>query len=362
MKIIINQPRSSYFVGGGEMISFDHALNMYKLGNEVYFFTIDPKSIGLDYSIRYLDFYKKYNNKIHFIELEQNSSIKYIYDIKPGEDRCRWNVESIFYNHVLYDYLKSDNKHYDVIFSYYNLDAVFVPNELIDKNILYLCGVPKTQNDYQGSFLYAYDKVIAISDDTKESWKKYAINGINVISTGVDTELFDINNNKEHESINLLFVGRLISRKNVDLVIKAYKELKKDYDITLTIVGDGPEIDNLKKISKDCIFTGVVNNTYDYYNNSDIFISPSEYGEGLQGTILEAMSCGLTVVATDTKITSELLNDNRGVLVNPNVDSVIDGIKKAILIRDNNALSNRNYIVENYSWETKVKELLEEFK
>ena len=39
MKIIINQPRASYFVGGAEMISFDHAINMLKLNNEVYFFT-----------------------------------------------------------------------------------------------------------------------------------------------------------------------------------------------------------------------------------------------------------------------------------------------------------------------------------
>ena len=47
MKIIINQPRSSYFVGGAEMISFNHAINFLKQGHEVYYFTISPKSVGI---------------------------------------------------------------------------------------------------------------------------------------------------------------------------------------------------------------------------------------------------------------------------------------------------------------------------
>lgn len=72
MKIIINQPRSSYFVGGAEMISFDHAINFLEFGNEVYFFTLSPKSIGLEYSAQFQKFYRNYSNKINFVEIEQN--------------------------------------------------------------------------------------------------------------------------------------------------------------------------------------------------------------------------------------------------------------------------------------------------
>ena len=81
MKIIINQPRTSYFVGGAEMISIDHAINFYKLGHEVYFFTILPKSVGLNYSKQFIKFYKDYSDKIKIVEIEQDSKIKYIYDI-----------------------------------------------------------------------------------------------------------------------------------------------------------------------------------------------------------------------------------------------------------------------------------------
>ena len=61
MKIIINQPRTSYFVGGAEMISLEHAVNLFKLNHEVYFFTIKPKSIGMNYSIQFKKFINKYN-------------------------------------------------------------------------------------------------------------------------------------------------------------------------------------------------------------------------------------------------------------------------------------------------------------
>ena len=363
MKIIINQPRASYFVGGAEMISFDHAINMLKLNNEVYFFTIAPKSIGLKYSVQFEKFYKNYHDKIHIIEINQDPKIKYIYDIVPGEDRIRWNVESIFYNQRLYDYLNNHDEVYDLIFSYYNLDSVFVPSNKVKKNALYLCGIPRSQNDFQGSFLYAYDKVIAISKEVKESWKKYAKDGIDVVATGVDCDRFSLKEFNDKKTINLLYVGRLIKRKNIDRIIKSYKKLYNKYDIKLTIVGDGPDRKRLEGIFDKCEFTGVVANTEDYYKMADIFVTPSQFGEGLQGTILEAMSSGLTIVATNTPINSKLLSSNRGFLCGSDVPSIVDAIKKAI--NSNMKITgpkNHKYVVSKYSWLSKTKELLEVLK
>lgn len=365
MKIIINQPRASYFVGGAEMISLDHAINLLHLGHEISFITILPKSINLNYSPQFEKFKKEYSEKINIIEIEQDKKIEYIYDIQPGEDRCRWNVESIFYNQKLYEYINYRRKKFDVIFSYYNLDAVFIPRKYIRKNVLYLCGIPKEQNDFQGSFLSAYDKVLAISNEVKQSWEKYCRYEIKVVSTGVDCNRFApsitprIHSNKKR----LLYVGRLIERKNVDKIIYAYEQLKKDYELELTIVGDGPERKKLELIKSDCIFTGTVSNTENYYRNADIFISPSVYGEGLQGTILEAMSSGMTVVATNTQINRQLLSDDRGYVIEPNLESIINGIKKALEISDSTKmLKNRTYILDNYNWQIKAKEILEELK
>lgn len=363
MKIIINQPRASYFVGGAEMISFDHSINFLKLGHEVYFFTIAPKSVALNYSKQYQKFYNLYKDKINFVELDQDEKIKFIYDITPGEDRCRWNVESIYYNQKLYGYLDANNQKYDIIFSYYNLDAVFIPHNLVEKNVLYLCGIPRNQNDFQGSFLYAYDKILAISNEVKDSWKKYSKNEIKIVSTGVDFNRFCINNDKDTEKIKLLFIGRIISRKNVDMIVQAYEKLKDECNLDLTIVGDGPDLDNVKKISKTALFVGTVDNPEEYYKNSDIFITPSKYGEGLQGTILEAMSSGMVVVATDTEINRHLLADGRGFLVKPELESIILGIKEAI--NSNRKIiskKNRDYVIKNYNWIKKCKEILRSIK
>lgn len=359
MKVIINQPRSSYFVGGAEMISFDHAINLMKLGVDVYFFTINPKSIGLEYSLQFKKFSNNFKDKINIIEINQDPRIKYIYDITPGEDRIRWNVESIYYNQRLYEYLCSKNEKYDVIFSYYNLDSVFIPRNLIDKNVLYLCGIPKEQNDFQGSFLSCYDKILAISKEVKDSWKKYSKDEVDIVSTGVDCDRFGLKNYENNNSITLLYVGRLILRKNVDKIINAYDKLKRKYDIKLIIVGDGPDRNRLESISNNVEFTGVVDNPEIYYKKSDIFVSPSEYGEGLQGSILEAMSSGLIVVATNTKINKELLKDERGFLVESDIDSILEGITKAIE-SDGIKIGNnsRAFVVDNYSWINKTEDIL----
>ena len=361
MRIIINQPRASYFIGGAEMISFEHAINFFEQGYETYYFTISPRSIGLEYSPQFKNFYNNYSDKIKIIEIEQDKKIKYIYDIQPGEDRCRWNIESIFYNQLLYEYILRQNINYDIIFSYYNLDAVFFPRNLIKKNILYLCGVPKQQNDFQGSFLSKYDIVIAISEEVKQSWAKYYHRDMRVVSTGVNFSRFSLKKIEKNnqKNITLLYIGRLISRKNVDKIIYAYDILRKEYDLRLIIVGDGPDRTHLESISSHSEFVGVVSDTETYYHKADIFISPSEYGEGLQGSVLEAMSCGLTVVATNTQVNRELLANGRGIVVIPTVESITEGIKKAITCdRIKNSKKIRDFILKNYSSEKKVKEIL----
>ena len=82
------------------------------------------------------------------------------------------------------------------------------------------------------------------------------------------------NKNKSQEII-LLYVGRLISRKNVDKIIYAFEKLYKKYKLKLFIVGDGPDRKRLENISSHAMFAGVVPDTEKYYKQADIFISPS---------------------------------------------------------------------------------------
>ena len=103
----------------------------------------------------------------------------------------------------------------------------------------------------------------------------------------------------------LISVCRLVERKGLMDLIHAVKRLRdKGYDCGIVIVGDGPirgkleaEINNLG-LAEYVKLTGYVNNPYWFMKKSDIFILNSEF-EGTPTVIVEAMSLGLPVIATD---------------------------------------------------------------
>ena len=101
----------------------------------------------------------------------------------------------------------------------------------------------------------------------------------------------------------ILYVGRLTKLKGVDLLIQAYKKVKKKYpNIELCLVGDGPDEDEFKKLAQgtdDISFEGY--KQYDqllpYYLNSDLFVLPTL--KDVWGLVVnEAMMCGLPVICS----------------------------------------------------------------
>ena len=133
--------------------------------------------------------------------------------------------------------------------------------------------------------------------------------------------------NKDASLINLLFVGRLVPYKCADIVIEAIGRLDpvlKDR-IRLTIVGDGPERNNLEnrvqelKLGEIVSFTGWVNQqeTLDYYRKADIFCFPSirEFGGAV---VMEAMACGLPCIVANNGGIGEYVNEETGFKIEPN--------------------------------------------
>ncbi|NJK96594.1 MAG: glycosyltransferase family 4 protein [Bacteroidales bacterium] len=55
----------------------------------------------------------------------------------------------------------------------------------------------------------------------------------------------------------MITVSRLIAQKNIDIVIRAFAELRKQYNISFTVVGGGPEMENLVKLKDDLNLTDV---------------------------------------------------------------------------------------------------------
>lgn len=130
----------------------------------------------------------------------------------------------------------------------------------------------------------------------------------------------------------VLFVGRLIEVKGVRLLVKVAEKLSRTENIHFAFIGDGPLADELKSASntlKNVIFVGRVDNeNLDvYYNAADLVAVPSIHEEGFGRVILESLSCGRPVVASNLGGIPEALDASVGVLVEPNVNAFEEKIK-----------------------------------
>lgn len=361
-EIIINQPRMSYYVGGAEMLSMDHARFLCMKGYKVRIFTINPALANMGYSERYLKFKDEFKKKIEFTEINLGEKHKDIYKTSPGEDRHRWNHESIVYSGIFSNIVNSLDVR-TIIISYYILDAIGINSDYII-NCLYLCGTPHNVDVFQGSFLYSYDKIIAITDEVRDYWQQFTKMEISVVSSGVDIERFCFLGDRGNIT-KLLYLGRILKRKGIEDFLKLSSLLKDDArGLQFDVVGDGPNLEIYKKKFGGSVkFIGSVEDPEKYFMESDVVICFSEYGEGLQGVILEAMSTGCIVIATRTKINSSLLCDGCGILVDYDFDELIKGVKRLLLMSNDSLnlmrINARKKIENKYSWDVKINEIIE---
>lgn len=93
-----------------------------------------------------------------------------------------------------------------------------------------------------------------------------------------------LNMTKDVDANGIIFVGRMIKSKRIDIIFEYYKELKKDINnLKVFVIGSGPELENLKSKynDKDIIFTGSIINEHElrtYYSKSKIHFCPGRSG------------------------------------------------------------------------------------
>jgi len=186
-----------------------------------------------------------------------------------------------------------------------------------------------------------------------------------VIHNGVDTNRFKKINIDVHnllpscaESLVIGTVGRLMPVKNHLWLIAALSNFLSD-KIKLVIIGDGElsnELNNfikVKSLEDRVVMYGESSSPELLMNCFDVFVLPS-ISEGLSNTILEAMSCGLPVVAADVGGNSELISDKKNgyLYESNNVDDFLQSLtslfedeKKRKLFGD----ESRNIVNKSFS-------------
>ncbi len=172
----------------------------------------------------------------------------------------------------------------------------------------------------------------------------------------------------------ILYVGKLEIRKNVDRLLQAYHKLKNetDHEHKLVIVGDKSYLydhifetmDRLKLHNDVYILEKVVRSHLPaFYNGASVFVFPSLM-EAFGIPPIEAMACGIPVVASNVTAVPEITGD-AAVHVDPyNVYSIADGILKVL----NDEPLRRDLIVKGFerakffSWEETAQRTIDVYK
>lgn len=131
---------------------------------------------------------------------------------------------------------------------------------------------------------------------------------IALIHTGINARIFFPR--KVTKKDRMLFVGRLVAWKKVDVLLKAFASLPKHYRAwSLDIVGSGPEEEKLRTLTKELgvenrvVFHGeqTQEKLAELYSSSRISVFPHEY-DSFGKTVIESLACGTPIVATDHDI------------------------------------------------------------
>ncbi|PJE64568.1 MAG: hypothetical protein COU90_01880 [Candidatus Ryanbacteria bacterium CG10_big_fil_rev_8_21_14_0_10_43_42] len=127
----------------------------------------------------------------------------------------------------------------------------------------------------------------------------------------------------DEHSIIFLIVSRLSKEKNIPLILRAFSVLsKKHTNVRLTIVGDGPERENLERLVarlglKPLVeFKGRRDAVVTYYQLASCFVLASNY-EGYARTVVEALASGTPVIMTDVGVAGEVVTHESNGLVVP---------------------------------------------
>jgi glycosyltransferase involved in cell wall biosynthesis len=209
-----------------------------------------------------------------------------------------------------------------------------------------------------------WDKIISVSNFTKEKLIKSKIKNskIKVIHNGINIEKYQIKETK-YDLPTICSISRLTPQKRIKDIILALKIVKKEIsNIQLKIIGQGKELENLKKLTnklnleKNIIFEGFVKHHKDVIKilkKSHIFCLPSIL-EGFGIVIVEAIASKTPYICSDIEVLKEITNDGKGGLIFKK-KNYEDLAKKIIILLKNKKLyltkiEEESKEVQKYEW------------
>lgn len=164
-----------------------------------------------------------------------------------------------------------------------------------------------------------------------------------VIQNGVNVTP-DLKPRPLHDPAKILFVGRMIRLKGIFFIIELAHLIGNSCEFHL--IGDGEDLVSAKQKSKqteNIFFHGRLlhNEVKSFYLESDIFLFPSQFREGLPNVVLEAMSHCLPVISTPVGALPELFENMKEILFLDHENLRVEDISSILqLLLKNNFLRN----------------------
>jgi glycosyltransferase involved in cell wall biosynthesis len=225
------------------------------------------------------------------------------------------------------------------------------------------------------------DRTIVISQATRNYVLRLGVDPskVHVIYNGVDLDRFKPLQNVGETVRRKLgipiqapvaaTVRRLVYKNGIDTLLETARiTVKENPDLVYLVIGRGPDFVDVKAkvaqlgLERNFILAGFVSDDDlpSFYNAANFFVLPSKSGEGLPLVALEAMACGLPVVATAVGGIAEILVEDFGEIVPP---SNPDHLARAALVQAEADFVSikeklRRVMTERYSWDVNVAKLI----
>ena len=266
-------------------------------------------------------FIKRKNNRITEYELTTARSFPVLNQLKYLSNTYSFIKKEILRNYKI-----------DIIHSHLSYPAGFLGTIIYKRK-----GIPdiltehSTISKYSRSFIHKVcvkytlknsRGLACVSNALKKELSTVTDREISVIHNVIDIDKFKLAESHPDKVINIGFLGGLSNtNKGLDLLLKAVSILKNK-DIVLHIGGKGTLQDSYHKMSEDigisgnCRFYGEIppEKVTDFYSKLNIFVLSSRY-ETFGIVVVEAMACGLPVIATKCGGPEEIITPSTGLLV-----------------------------------------------
>ena len=191
--------------------------------------------------------------------------------------------------------------------------------------------------------------------------------------SGVNLSQYELLEYPNGETVEFIFVGRIMQQKGVEQYFDAAEYIRHKYPYTrFHVCGFCEEDykDRIEQLDRDGIieFHGVVSDMKEIYKQSSCTIHPSYYPEGLSNVLLESAACGRPIITTDRSGCREVIDDevNGYIIRQKDSQDLIEKIEKFLTLsaveRKQMGLAGRKKVEKEFSREIVVNKYLLEIQ